>query len=47
MLRYTYIACNVKMNRELTRICFAEYESGRSLLLDVLGEMCSWALASC
>jgi len=49
MLRYTYeyIACKVKINRELTRICFAEYESGRSLLLDVLGEMYRWALASC
>jgi len=35
------------MNRELTSICFAEYESSRSLLLHVLGEMYSWALTLC
>ena len=34
-------------NLKLTRIYFAEYESGRSLLLDVLGEIYVWALASC
>ena len=39
MLHCTYNACHVKMNRELTRIFFADYESGRSLLLDVLGEI--------
>jgi hypothetical protein len=47
VLRYTYVACHITMNRELTRICFLEYKSGRSLLLGVLAQMHIWDLASC